>query len=83
MIKKIAVQYSIRIVGPNCLGVINPRIGLNASFAINMPLKGDIGFISQSGALAVAMLDFAIKNDIGLSKFISVSITPDARPSSS
>lgn len=70
-IVKIAKRFGMRILGPNCLGIIDTDKKLNATFFNKMPLKGEIGFISQSGALGVAELDWAIKKKIGLSKFIS------------
>ena len=72
-IKEIADKYGISFIGPNCLGVINtdPSISLNASFARNMPDEGNIGFLSQSGALCTAVLDYAQSKNIGFSKFIS------------
>lgn len=70
---EIARKYDMSLIGPNCLGVINtdPEINLNASFAREMPEKGNIGFLSQSGALCTAVLDYAIAKHIGFSKFIS------------
>lgn len=65
-------KSSMRLLGPNVLGIINPTLKLNASFFDGMPKQGGISFISQSGALGVAMLDWAIKNDIGLANFASV-----------
>lgn len=62
----------MRIVGPNCLGIIVPGIHLNASFAAATPKKGHIGFISQSGALCTSVLDWAIDEGIGFSYFVSV-----------
>ncbi len=62
----------MRILGPNCLGVIVPGIHFNASFAAATPKKGHIGFISQSGALCTSVLDWAIEGDIGFSYFVSV-----------
>ena len=62
----------IRVIGPNCLGVIDTHTNLNASFAQTMPRKGKIGFMSQSGAMVTAILDFAAGRDIGFSKFISM-----------
>lgn len=62
----------MRIVGPNCLGIIVPGICLNASFAAATPPKGHIGFISQSGALCTSVLDWAIDQGIGFSYFVSV-----------
>ena len=72
-IQEIAARHKIRLVGPNCLGVINtdPEISMNASFARLMPRKGNIGFISQSGALCTSVLDYAAGRNIGFSKFIS------------
>lgn len=73
-IKEIVRRYGISLVGPNCLGVINtaPETSLNATFGTLMPKPGNIGFISQSGALAVAVLDYAKEANIGFSKFISM-----------
>ncbi|PWB52597.1 MAG: acetyl-CoA synthetase [Candidatus Methanoperedenaceae archaeon] len=71
-IKEIRKKYGIRIIGPNCLGVIIPGIGLNASFLKVNPEAGKIGFISQSGALGTAILDWAVDNCIGFSMFASL-----------
>lgn len=75
----ICCQYEMCLVGPNCLGVINtdPAFNLNASFARRPPLQGNIGFISQSGALCTAVLDYAARKNIGFSKFISVGNKAD------
>ncbi len=62
----------MRIIGPNCLGIIVPEISLNASFAATTPKPGHIGFISQSGALCTSVLDWAMEEQIGFSYFISV-----------
>jgi len=72
-IKEIAEKYNISFIGPNCLGVINtdPKVLLNASFARKMPEEGTIGFLSQSGALCTAVLDYAYAKHIGFSKFVS------------
>lgn len=70
-------ENGISLVGPNCLGVINPEIRMNASFASIMPKPGNIAFISQSGALCTAVLDYAQKLDIGFSKFISIGNKAD------
>ena len=69
----------VRVVGPNCLGVINPKpeVRLNASFSGRMPAAGNISFISQSGALCTAVLDFAADKDFGFSKFISIGNKAD------
>lgn len=62
----------MRIIGPNCLGVMNPLGGLNATFAATMARPGKVGFISQSGALCTAVLDWSMTNNVGFSAFISV-----------
>ncbi len=62
----------IRVIGPNCLGIIDTYSNLNASFAHTMPRQGEIGFISQSGAIVTAILDFAAGRNIGFSKFVSM-----------
>jgi acetyltransferase len=71
-VKKICEKYEIALIGPNCLGVINPALQLNASFAAVMPPIGSVAFISQSGALCTAILDCAKEMGIGFSKFMSV-----------
>jgi len=72
-------EQGVRLVGPNCLGVINPlpTVQLNASFSTRMPKPGNISFISQSGALCTAVLDFAADRDFGFSKFISTGNKAD------
>ena len=67
-----ANQKNIRIIGPNCLGIMSPNINLNATFAKDMAKKGNIAFISQSGALGTAVLDWSLKENIGLSSFVSI-----------
>ncbi|MDX1283669.1 MAG: CoA-binding protein, partial [Draconibacterium sp.] len=70
---EIAEKYDISFIGPNCLGVINtdPVSRLNASFARKFPAEGNIAFLSQSGALCTAVLDYAQAKNIGFSKFVS------------
>src|SRR5579864_4059340 len=63
---------SLRLIGPNCLGVMNPVSGLNATFASTIARAGNVGFISQSGALCTAILDWARKEMVGFSAFVSV-----------
>ncbi len=65
-------QNEITLVGPNCLGVINPKEKLNASFATQMPDDGEIAFVSQSGALCTAVIDHAKELGMGFSKFMSI-----------
>ncbi|MDI6890910.1 MAG: acetate--CoA ligase [Thermodesulfovibrionales bacterium] len=74
---KRAKESGVRIIGPNCLGVIDTHSRVNASFAAGMPNKGSIGFFSQSGALCIAVLDRALAEDIGFSKFISMGNKAD------
>lgn len=72
-------EAGVRVVGPNCLGVINPipTVSMNASFSARMPVPGNISFISQSGALCTAVLDFAADRGFGFSKFISIGNKAD------
>jgi acetyltransferase len=67
-----ALKYGIRIIGPNCLGVIKPAAGLNATFATKLAKPGRVAFLSQSGALGSAVLDWAASHNIGFSAFVSV-----------
>lgn len=77
-IKKIRLNYpGMRIIGPNCLGIIVPALNLNLSFAPIIPKKGNIAFISQSGALCTSILDWAKEENIGFSTFISLGNTID------
>lgn len=71
-ILKIARKGKMRIIGPNCLGVMRPYSGLNATFASELARPGSVGFISQSGALGTAILDWSFEENVGLSAFISV-----------
>lgn len=73
-VQEIIHKYNIALVGPNCLGVVNTasESSMNATFGTQMPKKGNIAFISQSGALCVAVLDYAKEANIGFSKFISM-----------
>jgi acetyltransferase len=65
-------RTSMRIIGPNCLGVMNPLTGLNATFAAGIARPGNVSFISQSGALCTAILDWSLSANIGFSAFVSV-----------
>ena len=76
-IVQIARKAGIRIIGPNCLGIIAPANKLNASFGGDLPAEGVIGYISQSGALLAAILDMANANDIGFSKLVSIGNKAD------
>jgi len=72
-----ARPYLMRIMGPNCVGLLVPDIGLNASFAHTDALSGQIAFVSQSGALVTGVLDWAKSRGIGFSKFISLGDSAD------
>jgi acetyltransferase len=67
-----ARKGKIRVIGPNCLGVMNPITGLNATFAGGMARPGNVAFISQSGALCTAVLDWSFKEQVGFSAFVSI-----------
>jgi acetyltransferase len=71
-ILEVKKKYDIRVIGPNCIGIIRPRINLNATFVDKMPKPGKVAFISQSGALGSAILDWAIHDNIGFSNFVSI-----------
>ncbi len=68
----LAAESGMALLGPNCLGMMNTGHGVNASFAAGQPSKGPIAFFSQSGALCVAILDWALGENIGFSKFVSL-----------
>jgi acetyltransferase len=72
-----ARQGNLRIIGPNCLGVMCPMTGLNATFAHAMARPGHVGFISQSGALCTAVLDWSLDENVGFSAFISIGSMVD------
>jgi acetyltransferase len=77
-IRDLVKEYQgMRIIGPNCLGVIVPSLKLNASFAATMPMPGNIAFISQSGALCTSVLDWAMEGKIGFSQFVSIGNSLD------
>ena len=67
-----ARRYGIRVVGPNCLGIMNPVGGFNATFAAGIAAAGRVGFVSQSGALLTAILDWAAHEDVGFSSIVSL-----------
>lgn len=67
-----ARRHQMRIIGPNCLGLMNPSNGLNATFAGTMARPGNVGFISQSGALCTAILDWSFQENVGFSTFVSI-----------
>ncbi len=70
-------RYGMRMVGPNCLGVIDNVAHMNASFAALMPLEGSIAFMSQSGAICTAILDWSVAEGIGFSRFVSLGNKAD------
>ena len=67
-----AQRGRMRIIGPNCLGVMSPTSGLNATFANTMARRGSVGFLSQSGALCTAILDWSLQENVGFSAFVSI-----------
>jgi acetyltransferase len=72
-----ARRYNIRLIGPNCLGIMRPSIGLNATFNNGAANVGNIAFVSQSGALCTAILDWANRNDVGFSSVVSMGSSTD------
>src|SRR5215471_513729 len=68
---------NIRVIGPNCLGVMSPLTGMNATFATTIARPGSVGFISQSGALCTAVLDWSLREMVGFSAFVSVGSMAD------
>ena len=72
-------QYDMRLVGPNCMGVLNadPSFAMNATFAPSMPPFGHAAFVSQSGALGLSVLDYAQEYGIGIAQFVSMGNKPD------
>lgn len=71
-LKEIATKYGITLLGPNCLGMLRPSIGLNASFGKDLPKPGNIALLSQSGALAVAVMDASRDLGLGFSEILSL-----------
>ncbi len=67
----------MRVIGPNCLGILVPGLSMNVSFANGMPEKGHVAFISQSGALCTSVLDWAYESHIGFSYFVSIGNSMD------
>uniref|UniRef100_UPI0032180874 bifunctional acetate--CoA ligase family protein/GNAT family N-acetyltransferase n=1 Tax=uncultured Draconibacterium sp. TaxID=1573823 RepID=UPI0032180874 len=78
MVKAEKARYpDMRIIGPNCLGILVPGLNMNVSFADGMPKKGHVAFISQSGALCTSVLDWAYESNIGFSNFVSIGNSMD------
>lgn len=76
-IVRLCREYGMRLVGPNCVGIIDTHTPLNASFSGTYPRRGEIAYISQSGAMLVAILDWARKSNLGFSKVISLGNKAD------
>jgi acetyltransferase len=76
-VMEIARSYNVRILGPNCLGIIRPDLGLNATFARVNANPGNLALVSQSGAMCSAVLDWAKSNQVGFSSVISLGMTAD------
>ncbi len=73
----ICQKYKMRMLGPNCVGLLDTHVPINASFAAGFPRKGGIAFISQSGAMVLSILDWSHKAGLGFSKFISLGNKAD------
>jgi acetyl coenzyme A synthetase (ADP forming)-like protein len=71
-IAAIAAKYNMRIIGPNCIGTIDAHTPLNTTFVVGMPRPGDIAFVSQSGAMAAAVMDWAVGSGVGFSRIVSL-----------
>lgn len=71
-IKYLIEKHDLNVIGPNCLGILNPQIKLNCSFAKDIPASGDIALISQSGAVIDAIIDWSFKHNVGFSKIVSL-----------
>jgi acetyltransferase len=76
-LSKIASKYNIRILGPNCLGLIRPSVGMNATYSKNNAKPGQLALISQSGAICTSILDWASDRDIGFSAVVSLAAAAD------
>jgi acetyltransferase len=76
-VTKLARRYGVRLMGPNCLGIIRPDKGLNITFGNNSAKPGNLAFVSQSGAICTAILDWAEQHDIGFSAVVSTGISAD------
>jgi acetyltransferase len=70
--ERAAQKYGMRLIGPNCLGIIMPGVNLNASFSAHMPAMGNLALVSQSGAIAAGMVDWAAQRAVGFSGIVSV-----------
>jgi acetyltransferase len=70
--ERAAKKYGMRLIGPNCLGIMMPCVNLNASFAAHMPGRGNLALISQSGAIAAGMVDWAAQRAVGFSGIVSI-----------
>jgi acetyltransferase len=71
-VRQRAHQLGLRLVGPNCLGVISPAANLNASFSAHMPLAGDLALISQSGAIVAGLVEWSLSQGVGFSAITSM-----------
>ncbi len=71
-VRRLARRYGMRILGPNCIGTIDAHTPLNTTFVVGMPRAGDIAFLSQSGAVAAAVMDWAVGSGVGFSRIVSL-----------
>jgi acetyltransferase len=77
VMQKVKSYHDMRVIGPNCLGILVPGLSMNVSFATTMPKKGHVAFISQSGALCTSVLDWANEANLGFSYFVSIGNSMD------
>src|SRR4029079_15655367 len=70
--ERAAQKYGMRLIGPNCLGIMMPGVNLNASFSAHMPANGNLALISQSGGIAAGMVDWAAQRAVGFSGIVSI-----------
>ncbi len=71
-LKETAAQYNVRLLGPNCIGTIDTHTPVNTTFVVGMPRSGDIAFVSQSGAVVAAVIDWALGSGVGFSRMVSM-----------
>ena len=76
-VRRVAREYGVRLLGPNCIGTIDAHTPLNTTFVVGMPRPGDIAFLSQSGAMAAAVMDWAAGSGVGFSRIVSLGNTVD------
>ncbi|MBN1315452.1 MAG: CoA-binding protein, partial [Anaerolineales bacterium] len=76
-LKAAAQRYNVRLLGPNCIGAIDTHTPVNTTFVVGMPRAGDIAFVSQSGAVVAAVIDWALGAGVGFSRMVSLGNCAD------